>query len=286
MNILITGDKGLIGSELKKRLIGEGHNIVRGLDIRSGEDVRDINDLGIEGDIDMVIHCAAHCKINQAIKYPELPHLNDSDGTFQVLEFCRERGIKKFVFFSSSRILSKEKNPYTAAKIYGEELCKGYKDCYGIDYIIIRPSTVYGPFWDKTNRLIHIFINNALENKDLEVLGNPETKTLDFTHVKDFVEGVMLAINNPEWNKEYNISGEEEFKVYDLARFIIDKTKSSSKIIVRGQEIAQPQQVRVDLSEIKSLGYSPKIPLLGGVEETINWYQGFLKKEIPMETKF
>ena len=137
----------------------------------------------------------------------------------------------------------------------------------------MRPSTVYGPFWDWTRRLMHIFITNALEGKDIEILGNPETKTLDFTYVEDFVDGVILAINHPKWNKEYNISGEEEFNIYELAKFIIENTGNKSKIIIKDAEIAQPQKVNLDLEEIKNLGYSKKVPLKEGVIKTIDWYK-------------
>jgi nucleoside-diphosphate-sugar epimerase len=133
--------------------------------------------------------------------------------------------------------LNKEKNPYTASKLYGEELCKSYKDSFGIDYLIIRPSTVYGPQWDETRRLMHIFIVNALENRDLVIYGDPDTKTLDFTYVSDFIDGVLLAMKG-EWNKEYNISGSEEFKVFELAKTIVRLTKSKSKIIVRSRKSA------------------------------------------------
>ena len=275
MNILITGQKGLIGHYLKERLEKEGHKIMRSIDIREGQDISSLKDLNINEKIDLFIHAAAHCKINAGIENPELPHYNNSEGTFKVLEFCRKNNIPKIINFSSSRILSKEKNPYTASKIYGEELCKAYWQCYGIKYIIIRPSTVYGPFWDKTQRLIHKFIVNALNGKDLEIYGNPKTKTLDFTYIDDFIDGIMLAIKQD--NKEYNIGGEEEYNIMRLAEFIISETNSKSKIKILNSETAQPQQVKVDISEIKKIGYNPKVNLEEGVIKTIKWYKEYLK---------
>ena len=277
MNIILTGHKGLIGSFLKKRLEEERHKIVKGVDIRDGTDIRDINDLELGENLDLMIHTAAHCKINQSIKNPGLAYDNDVEGTFRVLEFCRKNKIPKIIYFSSSRVLSKEKNPYTAAKIYGEELCKAYQQSYGIDYIIIRPSTVYAPFWDETKRLMHIFITNALEGKDLEIYGNPKTKTLDFTYVDDFVEGIMLAMNNPGWNQEYNISGKEEMNIYGLAKLVIQETNSQSQIKVFDAEIAQPQQVKVDTSKIEKIGYTPKVDLKEGIRRTISWYREYLR---------
>ena len=276
MNVIITGHKGLIGNFLKNRLEKDGNHIIDCIDIRDGKNILDIKDKIINQKVDILFHLAAHCKINQSITNPDTSHINDADGTFAVLEFCRKNNIKKIVNFSSSRVLSPEKNPYTVAKLYGEELCKAYKDCYDIDYITIRPSTVYGPFDDKTHRLIDIFITNAINGNDLIIYGNPEKKTLDFSYVDDFVDGIMLAING-SWNTAYNISGEEEFKVYDLAKMIMKKTNSNSKIIIKIAEIAQPQEVKLDLSRIKLLGYNPKINLETGIDKCIDFYKRLIK---------
>ena len=260
MNIILTGHKGLIGSFLKKELEEKGHRIVHGIDLREGTNILDIDNLQLESHVDLMIHAAAHCKINQSIKNPEFTYRQDVEGTFKILEFCRKNKIPKIVFFSSSRILNKEKNPYTASKIYGEELCKAYQQSYGIDYIIIRPSTVFGPFWDATKRLMHIFITNALEGRNLEIYGNPETKTLDFTYIDDFENGVMLAINHSQWNKEYNIGG-KEVNLFKLAQKMIKETNSKSKIVFEEPEIAQPQRVKLDTKNIKRLGWKQNIYL-------------------------
>ncbi len=278
MNIFITGNKGLIGDALEKRLVKEGHKIVGSIDHRSGSDLSWLKYLKVDTPIDMFVHTAAHVKINQMVGFPPNAHINNSDGTFYAIDFCRKHNIPKFVFFSSSRVLSKEKNAYTASKLYGEELCKGFCDSYGMDYIIIRPSTVYGGFWDLSNRLVHIYINAALKNEELKIFGDPETKTLDFTYLDDFIDGTMLAINHPEWNKEYNISGGEELKVQELAEYIKELTQSESNIKAYPQETAQPQKVRLDLSEIKKLGYNPKIKIHEGIRRTVDWYKTYLGK--------
>jgi nucleoside-diphosphate-sugar epimerase len=278
MNIFITGNKGLIGSEIEKRLVREGHNIVGSIDSKSGSDISWLKTLKISQKVDMFIHTAANVKINQMVAEPGIANEINANGTFYALEFCRKNKIPKFVFMSSSRILNQEKNAYTASKIYGEELCKAYAESYGIEYIIIRPSTVYGLFWDSSKRLVHLYITAALTGNELKVYGNPETKTLDFTYLDDFVDGVMLAINNKEWDKEYDISGKEEFNIYELAKYIIELTESSSPIKVYPAEIAQPQKVSVDISEIEKIGYKPKISLKEGVKRTVEFYREQIRK--------
>jgi UDP-glucose 4-epimerase len=274
MNIVFTGNKGLIGAFLEKKLLEEGHNIISKWDLRNGKNILDINKNGFSQSSDLLIHAAAHCKINESIANPQKTYENNVKGTYEVMEFARLNNIPKVLFFSSSRILSPEENPYTASKKYGENLVRAYYDSYGIEYLIVRPSTVYGPFWDETKRLMHIFITNALQGKDLEIYGDPKTKTLDFTHVDDFVDATIIALNG-EWNRKYNISGGEEFNVYDLAREIIEKTSSNSKIIIKDAEISQPQKVSCDISKIKKKGYLPKVPLSKGLDECIAFYKEF-----------
>ncbi len=277
MQFGLTGNRGLIGSFLEKRLVEEGHEVVLKVDKMDGTEVSDLEDMDSERKIDIFIHCAASCKINKIVENPSIGMKNALD-TFSALEFCRKNNIKRFVYFSSSRVLSEESNAYTAGKLFGEELCKAYNECYGIDYIIIRPSTVYGPTEDRTNRLMNIFINNALRGDDLKIYGDPETKTLDFTYVGDIVDAIMLALK-ADWCKEYNVSGGEEVRLFDLARFIIEETESTSKISILDEETAQPQKVSLDLSEIRKLGYSPKVSLWEGVRRNIEFLkrnQGFL----------
>jgi len=272
MRFAISGGEGLIGSSLKKRLLERGDECNLEIDIRKGSNILNINSFGINmktQPIDIFFHLSAYCKINECIKNPELANENNSNGTFQALEFCRKNNIKKFVYMSSSRILSPEKNPYTASKIYGEELCKGYNNSFNLEYLIIRPSTVYGNHHDLTTRLITNWTINALTGKDLVIYGD-KNKTLDFTHVDDFVDGIEILLNN--WgkakNKSFDICGDDCRKLSDVAKYIFHKEP-----IYKEPEVAQPQQVKIDITKMRELGYSPKIKLEQGVERLIKFYE-------------
>ena len=282
MNFIMTGHKGLIGTFLMKRLEQEGHVCKMTYDLRSGQDVRTIDKLKRKADI--VFHLAAHCKINEGTLNPILPFRNNVEGTFHALEFCRKSGIKKFIFFSTSRNLSPEENPYTASKKYGEQLCEAYRQCYGIEYIIVRPSSVYAPIVDETGRLLTDWCRDALLGKELKIYGD-YNKTLDFTHIDDFNDAIMLLINNWEQtkNKAFDISGDREIKLVDIADMIrneMDKYlsitwKNGYQFLVNmyPPEIAQPQRVKVDITEMKKLGYKPKISIEEGIKQLIEFYK-------------
>ena len=273
MKYIITGNKGLIGTYLKKRLDKEGHKCVMQIDKREGFDTTDLmfKDYELSDKVDVFFHFAAQCRINEAIANPILPHKNNVDGILSVLEFCRKHEIPKIVAASTSRVLSKERNPYVASKVYVEELVKAYHDCYGLEYIVVRPSTVYGPMFDETSRLINNWLISAFKNEDLRLYGDIN-KTLDFTYIDDFVDGIMLTTKN-RWNKTYNISGEKEVWLCALARGIIEQTKSKSGIKLFPEEIAQPQNVNVDNSEIKKIGYKPKVSMREGVKRMAEFYK-------------
>lgn len=277
----ITGQCGLIGSALKKRLDDEGNKCILEMDLKDDDDI--YYNMPIEKyRANIMFHLASNCKINKCIDNPNWCFDNVM-GIHNVLEFCRRNNIKKIVTFSSSRVLSPERNPYTAGKMYMEELCKSYFACYNIQYVIIRPSTVYGPFDDKTHRLIDIWIRNALNGDNLKIYGDPKTKTLDFTYIDDFIDGVMLILKDNQWNKSYNLSGGEEYNLKKLADLIIKETESPSmqsingqspsKIIIKPAEIQQPQKIRLNISEMKKIGYCPRVTLKEGVKRTIKFYK-------------
>lgn len=275
MNFMITGTDGMIGTFLKKKL-DKKNKCVMSIDRRSGSDILNLDALQLNPKTqktDMFYHLAAHCKIQEGIEHPELPHRNNADGIFQVLEFCRANNIPKIMNFSSSRVLSSEENPYTASKKYGELLAKGYHTCYGLEFMNVRPSTVYGPTHDITSRLLTTWIQSALKDGELPIYGD-KNKTLDFTYVDDFVDGIMLLTDN--WdkakNKSYNISGENEVKLKDLAELVMGECDGGF-VKYYEPETAQPQRVKVDISAMKELGFKPKVNVEEGVKRMVEFYK-------------
>ncbi|MBD3252770.1 NAD-dependent epimerase/dehydratase family protein [Candidatus Pacearchaeota archaeon] len=268
MRFIISGHKGLIGSFLLKKLKEIGHEPVFLVDKREGRNVLDVDSVSFNGKIDLFIHLADFCKINKTIENPENAFEN-SVGIPEVLEFCRKYKIPKIIFFSSSRVLNKEKNPYTASKIYGEELCKAYSECYGINYLIIRPSTVYGHFNDRTKRLVDIFILNVLEGRELKMFGN-ENKTLVFTYIDDFIRAFLLVMD--ENNKEFDIASGKGINVSYVADLIIGLNGQRKKTFY-SSETAQPQEVELDISKLREFGFEPQVSIGQGIKKTLDWYK-------------
>ncbi len=242
MKYIITGHLGQIGRELNKRLKVLGNECILEVDLKNKEDINNMNlrHGKIDQQADVFFHLASFCKINKTIEDPDLAFDNNVLGTYEILEFCRNNQIPKIIYFSSSRVLSEERNPYVASKIYGEELVKSYHDCYGIKYLIVRPSTVYGGI-DDHHRLMDAWIKNAQANRDLIIYGDKD-KTLTFTYIEDFINALILGMGDD--NRDINIGGNEE-KLIHVAEEIISQTNSQSKIVFKEPEIAQPQNVKI-----------------------------------------
>lgn len=235
MRILVTGNHGLIGSKICEKLkllhevVGvDKDNFVECLYNFYGEP------------FDLIIHCGANCIIRNIIKNPSLV-MENIDSTFLVMEFARRTGCKKVILFSSSRVEHKEENPYTTGKKFVENIAEAYKQCYGIDYLIIRPETVWGPN-DNLKRVIPKWIKAALNNEKIIVYGN-KYKTLPPIHVDDFTDYFMVYFNtfNNFKNKIIKITGKELLvtKIIDLIK---KYTSSKSKVVFKNVELSQPQR--------------------------------------------
>lgn len=264
MRVLITGDRGFIGKHVTAYFESLGDEVI-GWDIKEFKDILSLGEKDFPADL--VVHCAASCRIRKCIKDPRHTHDQNAIGGFEVIDYARRQKCP-IIYFSSSRTLSKHDNIYTATKKYGEELCKAYSECYGIKYKIIRPSTVYGP-GDTFDRIIPKFICNALKGKDITIFGD-EHKTLDIMYIDDFISAFDLIMKKGEWNTSYDIGNNEAVKVKNIAEFIINTIGKKVHLYYAGPEKAQPQKVRIDNNKILELGY------LGhdwrdGIKKTISW---------------
>lgn len=233
MKILVTGHKGLIGSEIYKELEERGHEV-------QGHDLKDIMDMVKDGKYDFIIHCAASCIIRDVIKDPKLMWDNCYIN-YDVMELARETGAK-VIYFSSNRVSTDCMNPYIVSKRFGEDLCKAYHECYGVDYLIVRPETVWGKNEDGT-RVIPNWINKAKNGEDIIVYGN-KSKELSPLSVGSFTNKFfeLFEYFDTLKNKEaLTITGFPR-KVGEIIDDIGVETYSDSHVVYKKAEGSQPQK--------------------------------------------
>jgi len=204
MRVLVTGGAGFIGTNLIKKLLSEGHEVVCVDDYSTGfldnhlpdawyihQSVQSLLLDEVEW-FDKIYHLAALSRIQPSFNKPSATFSSNVKGTEAVLEYARKTGAKVIYAGSSSKWHDPYQSPYAMYKYLGEELCKMYRHTYGMDVEIARFYNVYGPHEivdGEMAALIGIWRKQVLNKEPLTIVGDGEQRR-DFTHVEDIVEGL------------------------------------------------------------------------------------------------
>lgn len=299
MNILLTGSSGTVGTKLFEELLRLNYDVT-GVDRRENKWNKSLNKKTVLLDllkkeevarlpkkIDLIVHFAANARVYELVKNPDMA-LENIITMYNVLEFARKNNIKK-ILFSSSRetygnlinngAISEDEvrignceSPYSSSKICAETMIQSYNKVYGIDFVIVRFSNVYG-MYDDSDRVIPLWIRQTLKNEDLTVFG--EKKVLDFTYIEDTVAGVIKAIERFDKVKgeTINIASGESTKLMYVAERIRALLNAKNKLNIKGNRLGEVWTFQADITKAKALlGYKPKTTIDKGLEKTLNWY--------------
>ena len=302
--ILVTGSSGIIGNRLCEFLNQKEIDYL-GVDIRDNiwnenvssktikMDLKDtIEDDLLPDNLDMIIHLAANARVYNLVIEPGMARDNFI-MLFNICELARMKNIKKIIFSSSrevygnsNRIIHNEnesyvkycESPYTASKIAGEALLHSYKQCYGIENIILRFSNVFGKY-DYSDRVIPKFILESLKNENITIYG--KDKLFDFTYIDDAVSGIIKSIDNFEKAKDevYNIATGIGYSLDEIAQYIFQLTNSSSEKIYKGSRTGEVVRFIADITKARTiLGYNPQYDIITGLKKAVRWYKPKIKE--------
>ena len=234
---------------------------------------------------DVVIHLAAYPRAKIVDNDPIMGVPKIINGTTNLLWHSTRFGVRKFVYVSSSMVYgdfkdgmkedgsTKPKNIYGEAKLAGERLTKLFQKRDNLDYIIIRPSGVYGP-GDMPDRVVSKFFEKAMKN-DTITLHNGENK-VDFTYVEDTVQGIIKAATSSVANVSFNITQGNATSLRTLANTIIAITNSQSEVEDIGNHDLYPMRGTLDISRAKDLiEYEPQHELKEGLEKYYEWIRQY-----------
>jgi UDP-glucose 4-epimerase len=214
---------------------------------------------------------------------------------FNVIEFCRKNAIKRILFASSREVYGNSdqivhseneayvrncESPYTASKVGGEALVHAYHQCYGMDFVIVRFSNVYG-MYDDSDRVIPLFIKKTTEGADFVVYG--EKKKLDFTYIDDAVHGVIKCIEKFDEvrNDVFNIASGQGLSLVEVARKIQNAMAGENKLAVEPSRTGEVEKFIANISKARRiLGYDPEIMIEEGIERSVQWYRENLYKDL------
>ena len=273
MNVLVTGGAGFIGTNLIKRLLKEGHNVVSLDNYSTGKeeneqkgcvyhnvDIRDAVDFDFFMEKpDVIYHLAALPRIQPSFEYPALTLEIGMLGTMNILEWARNKNCKVIYSGSSSVHSGHYKNPYTFSKVMGDELCMGYKRMFDVDVKVCRFYNVYGPYQLTEGEyctVIGIFKKQYDEGVELTITGDGFQRR-DFTHVDDIVEGLILTSKSDKFDLDF----------VELGRGKNYSINQLSEMFGCGFTYipARPGEARETLCDVSiaknDIGYEPKINL-------------------------
>lgn len=291
--VLITGGAGFIGSNLSRRLLSEGHEVIAVDNFISSsnknieEFLNEPNYKFIEHDVinplpedltsEFVFHLASPASPNHhsEISYHKLAMetmLVNTQGTLNLLKFASKNNAK-FLFASTSEVYGdplehpqKEeyrgnvsttgpRSVYDEAKRFGETLTSYFWREKGLDARIARIFNTYGPKMDmKDKRMILEFISEAIQNRQITVFGDG-TQTRSLCYIDDLVEGLLrLMFYENTRSQIVNLGNPDEHSVMEFAQIVKRLTNSNSEI-VHSEELPEddPLRRKADITKANSL---------------------------------
>jgi nucleoside-diphosphate-sugar epimerase len=211
-------------------------------------------------------------------------------GTQNILDFMKDRGIKKIIFASSSSVygnnlkvpfeesddVTKAISPYAFTKKSNEIQLHSTHHLYNIDVICLRLFTVFGPR-QRPDLAIRKFIEKIKKNEAIEMYGDGSTGR-DYTFVLDIVDGIYNSVlfikNNSNIYEIINLGNNSPIKLSELVNSIYKLLKKPSNIVQLPMQPGDVQQTFASISKAqKILGYKPKYNLETGILETIKWLE-------------
>ena len=308
-HILVTGAAGFIGSEVVKKLLGNGlkvlgvDNMNDYYDVRVKEwrlnqfidhdhfkfqklDIGDkklVNTLFKEYKFDAVINLAARAGVRASVLDPWVYYQTNVTGTLNLLENCRHSGVKKFVLASTSSVYGESQtpfpvdgntnmplSPYAASKKAAETLCYSYHYLYDIDVSIPRYFTVYGPA-GRPDMSYFKFMLRIDRGLPIDIYGDGE-QSRDFTFVGDVAEATVRALELSGYNI-FNVGNDRPIKLLEMIN-ILEKLmgKTAQKNYIARHPADNPI-TWADLSTtVKLLNWRPQVPLEEGLKMVCEWF--------------
>tara|TARA_B100000242_G_C43038720_1_gene484410 strand:+ start:116 stop:1078 length:963 start_codon:yes stop_codon:yes gene_type:complete len=303
---LITGGAGFIGSNLIKHLISEekyiicldnfltssNNNIKKWINYPNFRLINKSVIEELEIDVNYIWHLACPPSPKFYYKDPISTSKIIFEGTFKLLKLAKANKAS-FLFASSSEIYGKslslplsedcygqvntlnKRSCYSEGKRLAETLCYDFGRMYDLDIKIARIFNTYGPNMSNNDgRVINTFILNGLRNEDLHVHGLGE-QTRSFCYIDDLVNG-LINLMYSSFNGAFNLGNSDEISILNLAKTILHKLDSKSKIVFIEADEDEPNRRKPSLRKVKKyLNWEPTTNLNDGLEKTIKYFNEF-----------
>ena len=255
-----------------------------------------------------VCHLAAQAGVRYSLENPHAYIDSNMTGFLNILEGCRQNGVKHLVYASSSSVYGLNSrlplsthhgvdhpvSLYAATKRANELMAHTYSHLFGIATTGLRFFTVYGP-WGRPDMALFLFTKAILEDKPVEIFNHGDMLR-DFTYVDDIVEGIVRVLPypaqpsmTPDTDNPDPATSSAPFRLYNignsgpvkLLEFVEAIERQLGKRAVRKLLPMQPGDVQRTFSDITDIssefGYEPKTGVEQGIAAFVEWYLDYYK---------
>ncbi len=271
------------------------------------EDRAAIESLFATENFEVVCHLAAQAGVRYSLDHPHVYINSNLVGFINILEGCRQHGVKSLSYASSSSVYGlNEKQPfsthhnvdhpvslYAATKKANELMAHTYSYLYGLPVTGLRFFTVYGP-WGRPDMAYFKFVKSILEDRPIEVFNHGEMAR-DFTYIDDIVDGLLRVIDqpataDPNWNalhpdpassrapyRIYNIGNNNPVKLIDFIAIIENVLGKKAEKIFKPLQPGDVVATWADIDDLAKLGYRPSTDIHSGISHFVAWYREYYK---------
>ncbi len=258
------------------------------------EDSQTINKLFETEKFDAVCNLAAQAGVRYSIENPHAYIQSNIVGFMNILEACRNYGVKNLVFASSSSVYGLNSSQpfkttdmtdtpvslYAATKKSNELMAHTYSHLYGIATTGLRFFTVYGP-WGRPDMAPMLFASAITEDRAIKVF-NHGNMSRDFTYINDIVDGIIKVVdaqlNNSTLHKVYNIGNNSPVQLLDFIKTLETALEKEATKDFMDMQDGDVVSTYADVSDlINDFGYKPDTKLADGITEFVKWYKEFYK---------
>lgn len=266
MKILITGNRGFVGSETQKLLELNGHEVI-GFDLMDNKDIRDLVQLEncvTQEKPDRILHLAAIARFDEADKNTILANETNAIGTLNVARIAGKYHIPVVYSSTGSVYMPILEEPpitenfravgnstYACSKFQGEEYIRKYAH----PWIILRYSHLFGAE-KRYHGLIGGFLARIEKGVKPSLYGGKQSN--DFLYVKDVAQANLLALTASwdKWGQVYNIGTGKELSAEEAGKIVCEVFGYKGKIDKHAQRTVDPNRFVFDTSKAdKMLGF-------------------------------
>lgn len=305
MRIIVTGGAGFIASHIADAYINDGHDVIILDNLSTGKknfinkkarfyqvDIRnreEINTIVQKEKPDVINHHAAQISVRDSVGDPMNDLEINLNGILNLLEASKKSGLKKFIFASSGGVVYGEsdviptpedyaplrpQSPYGVTKLASEYYLNFYQETYGIPFIALRYSNVYGPRQNPHGEagVVAIFTLRLLKHEEAVINGDG-LQTRDYVYVEDVVEANRKALQSPIIGT-FNIGTGKETNVIEIFNHIRGLAVQNIEATHGRAKAGEQKRSCLDNGlAFRKLDWKPRFSLIQGLKETVEYFK-------------